>query len=145
MSPPAQSFESHARMVPLYHYVATSFLVIPTAYFAWVAATDFSVGALMLLLFGVGVVFLGFFARMFPLGVQDRVIRLEERIRLERLLPDDLRGRALEITTDQLIALRFASDDELAELVRRVLAGELRDRKSIKRAVRSWRADHQRI
>jgi hypothetical protein len=145
MSPPAQSFERHARMVPLYHYVATAFLMIPTVYFGWVAVTDFSVGALMLFLFGVGVVVLGFFARTFPLGVQDRVIRLEERLRLERLLPDDLRGRALEITTDQLIALRFASDEELAELVRRVLGGELRERKSIKQAVRSWRADHQRI
>jgi hypothetical protein len=73
------------------------------------------------------------------------VIRLEERIRLGTLLPEELRGRVVELSTDQLIAIRFASDEEVAELARRVLDGELRDRKSIKNAIRSWRADHQRI
>lgn len=145
MSDAVQSFERHARMVPLYHYVATGLLVVPTLWFAWVTVTAFSLGALMTLLFALGVLLVGFFARAFPLGVQDRVIRLEERIRFDRVLSDDLRGRLLEITTDQLIALRFASDEELAELVGRVLEGELRDRKSIKGAIRSWRADHQRI
>lgn len=140
----SQSFTKHAKMVPLYHYWTTAFLVVPTVYFAYVAVTAFSWGALMTLVFAVGVILAAFFARAFPLGVQDRVIRLEERIRMERL-PDDLRGRIDEITTDHVIGLRFASDDELESLVRRVLDGELPDRKSIKAAVRSWRADHQRI
>lgn len=139
-----QSFASHAKMVPLYHYWATLFLVVPTIYFAYVAVTAFSVAALMTLVFAVGVILAAFFARAFPLGVQDRVIRLEERIRMEGL-PDDLRARVDEIATDHLIGLRFASDDELEGLVRRVLEGELSDRKSIKAAIRSWRADHQRI
>jgi hypothetical protein len=78
-------------------------------------------------------------------GVQDRVIRLEERLRLEKVLPADLQPRISELTTKQLVALRFASDEELPELVRRVLGGELTERNDIKRAVRSWRADHQRI
>ncbi len=144
MSQPSQSFASHAKMVPLYHYWTTLFLVVPTVYFAYVTVTAFSWGALMTLVFAVVVILAAFFARAFPLGVQDRVIRLEERIRMERLL-GDLRDRMDEIPTDLIIGLRFASDDELESLVRRVLDGELADRKSVKAAVRSWRADHQRI
>ncbi len=64
---------------------------------------------------------------------------------MERLLPDDLKGRIGEIDTEHLIGLRFASDEELADLVRRVLDGELADRKAVKAAVKRWRADHQRI
>jgi uncharacterized membrane protein YciS (DUF1049 family) len=145
MSQAPQSFEDHAKMVPLYHYWATGFLVIPTLYFAYVAITDFSVGSLLMLVFAVGVIIAALFARVFALGVQDRVIRLEERLRLQRLLPDDLLARVEEVTTDQLVGLRFASDGELADLTRRVLDGELRDRKSIKRAVKEWRPDYQRI
>jgi uncharacterized membrane protein YciS (DUF1049 family) len=145
MSDATQSFEQHAKMVPLFHYVTTPLLVIPLAYFGTQLVDEFSLAALMTFLFALGVVLLGMFVRTFPLGVQDRVIRLEERLRLERLLPADLRSRSDAITTDQLIALRFAPDDELPDLVGRVLAGELKDRKSIKRAVKTWRADHQRI
>jgi hypothetical protein len=70
---------------------------------------------------------------------------LEERLRMETLLPDDLRPRIGEFTTGQLIGLRFASDEELPDLARRVLDEGLTDRKAIKQAVKSWRADHQRI
>lgn len=140
-----QSFENHAKMVPLYHRWATAFLVLPTLWFAWVTVSDFSVQALMTFVFAVGVILAALFARLFPLGVQDRVIRLEERLRLARLLPDALRDRAGELTTKQLIALRFASDEELAGLVQRVLDGEFADAKSIKAAIVTWRPDHQRI
>ena len=144
MSRPSQSFANHAKMVPLYPYWTTLFLIVPTVYFAYVAVTAFSWGALMTVVFAVGVVLAAFFARAFPLGVQDRVIRLEERIRMEHL-PEDLRARIDEIPTDLIIGLRFAADHELEGLVRRVLDGELSDRKSIKATVRNWRADYQRI
>lgn len=140
-----QSYENHAKIVFLYHRVATALLVIPTGWFVWEAIDDFSVGALMRVVFAAGVILAALFARLFPLGVQDRVIRLEEHLRMERLLPDELRARARELTTDQLIGLRFASDGELGDLVRRVLDGELTDRRSIKAAVVTWRPDHQRI
>ncbi len=140
-----QSFASHAKMVPLYHYVTFALVAIPTVYFLVEALRGPGLGRVMTALFALGVVLATFYARVFPLGVQDRVIRLEERIRLERLLPDDMRGRIGEISTDHVIGLRFASDDEVVELTRRVLEGELADRKSIKGAIRSWRADHQRI
>ena len=106
---------------------------------------DFSAGNLALFLVAASAATGLLFARRFSTGVQDRVIRLEERLRMDRLLHEDLRGRIEELTTDQLIGLRFASDAELSGLVRRVLDGELTERKAIKQAVEDWRADHQRI
>jgi len=140
-----QSAASHAKMVPMYHYVGFLLLLIPTVYFAVMMVREPSLGAMMPVLFGVGVIISTFFARLFPLGVQDRVIRLEERLRLERVLPEEMHGRIAEISTTHLVALRFASDDELTDLTNRVLAGDFADRKSVKEAIKNWRADHQRI
>jgi hypothetical protein len=146
MSETPQSFESHAKIVRGYHGVATALLVLPTLYFLFLAIRDFySAERLAVFLFSVGVILAAFYARLFPLGVQDRVIRLEERMRMERLLPGDLKARIPEFTTPQLIGLRFASDEELPELARRVLDEGIIDRKVIKQAVKNWRADDQRI
>jgi len=86
-----------------------------------------------------------FLSRSMPLRAQDRIIRLEERIRFERVLPADLRGRIEELTPEQFIGLRFAPDDEVPELTRRALNGELKTRSDIKRAIRNWRPDHLRV
>jgi hypothetical protein len=86
-----------------------------------------------------------FLSRSMPLRAQDRIIRLEERSRLERVLPSDLRGRVGELTTSQLVAIRFAPDDEVPELTRRALSGELKSQGDIKRAIRDWRSDHLRV
>jgi hypothetical protein len=145
MSETRQSFENHARIVPGYHRWAAALVALPALYFAYRAMFDFSVDRLALFLFSVGVVLTTTYTRVFPVGVQDRVIRLEERARLEKVLPTELRARIPELTTRQLVSLRFASDQELPDLVRRVLAGELAGRNEIKRAIRDWRADHQRI
>ena len=140
-----QSAASHAKMVPMYHYAAFLMVGVPTLYFLVQVVRQPSIGSVMTALFAAGVILVMFFARLFPLGVQDRVIRLEERLRLERVLPSDMHGRIQEIGTEYLIALRFASDEELAELAGRVLEGEFSDRKGVKEAIRKWRADHQRI
>ena len=145
MSESRQSFENHARIVPGYHRWTLALVAIPALYFAYRTILDFSVDRLALFLFSVGVALTTTYTRVFPVGVQDRVIRLEERGRLERLLPADLRSRIPDLSTRQLVSLRFASDAELPELVRRVLAGELSGRNEIKRAIRDWRADDQRI
>lgn len=145
MAETPQSFRNHAKMVPGYHFVAMPLLAASVLYFGYRAVTNPGTESVMTALFAVGVVVASFFGRLFPLGVQDRVIRLEERLRLQMLLPEETRPRILDLTTDQLIGLRFASDAEVAELVARVLAGELRTRKEIKAAVRDWRADHQRV
>ncbi len=145
MAESRQSFETHAKIVPGYHRWTVALVALPTLYFAYRAAFDFSADRLALLLFAIGVVLTATYTRVFPIGVQDRVIRLEEQLRMERLLPPDLRSRTGELTTKQLVALRFASDEELPELVRRVVDRELTEKNDIKRAIRSWRADRQRI
>jgi len=139
-----QSAASHAKLVPMY-LVGFGLVAIPTGYIFYVTVTQFSLDALMMLWFAVGSIVGMFYARGFPLGVQDRVIRLEERIRMERLLPVEMHARIEEVATEYLIALRFASDDELADLTRRILDGEFSDRKGVKEAIKNWRADHQRI
>ncbi len=144
MSKP-QSADSHAKMVPLYHYATLGLIFVPTIYFLYLTVTAFSVQALMTAAFGVGVIFATFFARVFPLGVQDRVIRLEERMRLTRVLPVEMHESIDSISTAHLIGLRFAPDDELEDLVRRVQSGDLADRRAVKMAIKNWRADHQRI
>ena len=87
----------------------------------------------------------GLYARTNALVVQNRVIRLEERLRLANILPADLRARIGELSTEQLIALRFASDAEVTELTREVLAGDIQDKKVIKAKIRNWRADFLRV
>jgi len=144
MSAP-QSYENHSKFVPLYHYVGAPLLL---ALIVWTSARLFrepSAENVLALLLVAAVFLASLFARTFALGVQDRVIRLEERLRMERLFDGALRARIPDFTTEQLIGLRFASDEELPELARRVLDEGIADRKTIKQAVRRWRADHQRI
>jgi hypothetical protein len=88
---------------------------------------------------------LAFIARTNALVVQNRIIRLEETLRLSRILPEDLRPRVGELSTSQLVALRFASDEEVGGLVRQVLSGQLKGRDEIKRSIQSWRPDFDRV
>lgn len=145
MSDTTQSYENHTRMVPLFHYVAFGILMINLGWSGRALFRDLSVDNGVTFLLAVGLILVAWFVRAFPLGVQDRVIRLEERLRLERLLPGDLKARIGDFTTNQLVGLRFASDEELPGLARRVLDEGISDRKTIKQAVKNWRADHQRI
>ena len=84
------------------------------------------------------------YARLFALRVQDRVIRLEERLRYERILPEELGWRVDELTVDQFISMRFAGDEELEQLMRKVLDDKLTKRKAIKQLIKNWRADYLR-
>ena len=140
----AQSFENHNRVVPAYHmYVFGVFLVN----FVWrlVQLKDgITFASIMNILMGFAFLLVFFYARTFALTVQDRVIRLEMRMRLERLLPPDLRSRIPEFTLAQLISLRFACDEELPALARQVLDEKLIDRKAIKRRIKNWQADFLR-
>jgi hypothetical protein len=145
MSDQTQSFQNHAKIVPGYHRYTTALVALPMLYFGYRTVLDFSVDRLALFVFAVGVIFVGFYARFFPLRAQDRVIRLEERMRMERLLPADLKGRISEIGTRQTVALRFAADEELPELVRRVLDEKITDPKEIKGTIKTWRPDHERM
>jgi len=143
--PAPQSFENHARFVPLYHYVTFPLATVAAGY--WLAQVVRTPNAdhVFLFLVALAAVLAAYWARAFATRLQDRVIRLEERLRMERVLSGELRGRIEELTVDQLVALRFASDEELEELAGRVLAEDIRDRKTIKSMVRSWHPDHQRV
>jgi hypothetical protein len=95
-------------------------------------------------LMGFALLLLALFARTFAMTVQDRVIRLEMRLRLAEVLPVDLRPRIPEFTLGQLISLRFASDAELPALARKALDDKLDNRKAIKQLVKEWKADNLR-
>jgi Family of unknown function (DUF6526) len=140
----AQKFENHVRVVPAHHmYVFGVFLIN----FVWrlVQLKDgITFASIMNVLLGAAFVVLFFYARIFALTVQDRVIRLEMRLRMERVLPPDLRSRIPEFTVPQLISLRFAADEELTALARQVLDEKLNNRKSIKRRIKNWQADFLR-
>ncbi len=140
-----QSFASHAKLVPVYHFVALPILLVNLLWSLYQVATMPSVQTGFGVLVAFALVVVGLFARVFALGAQDRVIRLEERLRMERLFPEDLKARIQEFETPQLIALRFASDDELEGLARKVLDDGIVDLKTIKQMVTTWKADHQRL
>jgi hypothetical protein len=144
MAEKPQSFQNHARLHPIFHLVLIPILFInviiaavllvrfpgwPTA---WATVMAFALFLLALLV------------RMNPVKVQDRVIRLEERLRLTALLPDPLRARISELSERQLIALRFAPDDEIPALVQKTLNENLAG-KQIKQAINNWRPDHWRV
>lgn len=140
-----QNFKNHVRFVPLYHFFALPMLVVNFGWsiYRWIAA-GFSIGGLEWVLTSAALFFGVVYPRLFALNVQDRVIRLEERLRYERVLPEELRWRADELTVDQLVSLRFASDEELEKLMRKVLDGKLTERKAIKRLIKNWRPDSLR-
>ena len=143
--PTPQTFDNHTRWVPLYHYVACPIFLLNMLWALYRLLTAFSADTVMGALLAFGLLVILLFARDFALRAQDRVIRLEERLRLRELLPDDLQPRVNDFTTSQLIALRFASDAELPDLARQVLAEDVISRKAIKERIQTWRSDHQRV
>lgn len=144
-----QNYANHAKFVPLFHFVTFGILVINLIWslvrLFWALPGTNVFDRLLNVAVAVALALLAWYARTFPLTAQDRIIRLEETLRLERLLPPDLRPRIADLRPGQLIALRFASDDELPDLTRAVLAGEVTAPGEIKKRVRSWRADHFRM
>jgi hypothetical protein len=140
-----QSFSSHTRWVPTFHFFVMPVLILNLGWSIYrLIRLGFSWDGLIYLLTAAALVLLMFNARLFALSVQDRVIRLEERMRLSSLLPADLKPRVGEFTVSQLVALRFASDEELPPLARKVLTDKVTDRKAIKQMVKNWRPDYLR-
>ncbi len=140
----AQSFQNHARFVPLFHFFALPIFLVN---FVWHIVQMFrhlSFGSVLACLTAAALLVLAFYARVFALTVQDRVIRLEMRLRMQQLLPADLNSRIGEFTPAQLVSLRFASDGELPELARKVLDGKILERAKIKKMVRDWQPDYLR-
>lgn len=140
----SQNLKNHNRFDPPIHgfvlpilfinlVVAIVYLVRhPQFYTAWLVVLSLAAIALL------------FKVRLYPLKVQDRVIRLEERLRLQALAPPEWRSQIHRLSEDQLIGLRFAADDELVELAKQALEHNL-NRKQIKERIKDWRGDYWRV
>lgn len=141
MAEKVQNFENHAKVVPAFHFFVGPILIINVIASIVHAFRALTLGSVIGVLVAMALLVLAFSARIFALTVQDRVIRLEMRLRLQQLLPSDMLPRIPEFTVAQLVSLRFASDEELPELARRVLTEKMTDRKAIKKLIRNWQAD----
>ena len=139
-----QNFANHRRFIPLYHFVTFGILVVNFIWAVYKAVRAFSFDTALGVVVAFALLSIFYFARTFALTVQDRVIRAEMRLRLAKILPPDLAARVEELDRDQLIALRFASDAEMADLMREVLTNQIRDRDEIKKRIKDWQADYFR-
>jgi hypothetical protein len=146
-----QNISNHTRFDPAFHFFLLPVFGLVVVFslvhfFAHIQRGDFRehVHGFFLIVLASAALILTFKTRLYALKVQDRVIRLEERLRLMQLLPEPLRSRIPELTETQLCGLRFASDAELPRLAERALTEKL-SRKEIKQAVQNWRADYWRV
>lgn len=140
-----QSYENHTRWYPLVHFILLPLLLLLLILAIVQVVRSFDLSSVMFLLTIIVLVLLNLAARLQPLRAQDRTIRLEERLRFSELLDKELYEKAKSLRTNQIIALRFASDEELPELVGKVVSGELKDSADIKRAIKNWRGDYLRV
>jgi hypothetical protein len=139
-----QNLKNHVRFDPPFHFFLAPVGLISVVVAIVHAVRQPSAMAYWLIVVAIAGLILIFKTRLYSLKTQDRVIRLEERLRIATLLPETLRTRAVDLKASQLVALRFASDQELPEIVERTVSGNLGP-KEIKQSVRNWRADHHRV
>jgi uncharacterized protein DUF6526 len=140
-----QNLANHGKFFPPFHFFVIPVMVINLIWsiYRW-AVAGFSLDGFGRVLFAAALA-VGFASvRRMALTVQDRVIRLEERLRYDRVLPADLKSRIGEFTVSQCVSLRFASDAELPALARKVLDDKINERKAIKQMVKSWKPDYLR-
>lgn len=140
-----QNLKNHVRFVPSYHFFALPVFGINLVWSLYrLRYLGISFAGIFGVILAAAFVVLALRARLFALAVQDRLIRLEERLRYERVLSEELRWRADELTVNQFVALRFASDDELPALMKKVLDEKMSERKPIKQLIKNWRPDYLR-
>ncbi len=140
----AQSFANHGRLDPGFHFVLIPLVLVAVILSIISLVRHPGLDSTLWLLLAIALLLTAGKARSNALKAQDRVIRLEERLRLAMLLPEAARPRITELTEQQLIALRFASDAELPALAIRALNEGL-TKKQIKTSIQSWRADNFRV
>lgn len=145
MSEPIQTYENHVRYYTPFHFVMMPLVLLNLIWSLVTLYRDPGLDSTKDLLVAFLLVLIGFLTRLSPLKAQDRVIRLEEQLRYQRLLPADLAARAAALQTGQIVALRFASDEELSGLVQQTLEGKLVSAKDIKLAIKQWRGDYLRV
>jgi hypothetical protein len=140
-----QNFANHTRWHPPFHFFALPVMLINFfwAVVMFVKAPSWNSGWWIVV--ALALAMLTFFVRTNSLKVQDRIIRLEERLRYQQVLSPSLAQQISALTPGQIVALRFAADEELEELVSAVTAGKFVKTKDIKQAIKNWRADHFRV
>lgn len=140
-----QTYSNHTRWYPLFHFAVVPLLVLNflSHLVRFFMAPSWALGFWTLL--GITLILLALAARLQALKAQDRVIRLEERLRYREVLSPEMNERTKELSIGQIIALRFASDEELPTLMERTLNGEFVKTNEIKKAIKSWRPDHLRV
>jgi hypothetical protein len=146
-----QTYANHTRFDPPFHFFLAPVFILGLIlslihFFYHLRESDMrdNIHSFLLIVLAVALITVILKMRLYSLKVQDRIIRLEERLRLTQLLSEPLRARIPELTEDQLIGLRFASDAEIPKLVERALLEKLK-RKDIKKAVQNWRPDYWRV
>ncbi len=139
-----QDFAHHGRLFPPFHFFVLPVFLVNFVTSLILLKNGISYASVLHVFVAAAFVMVALSARLMAIAVQDRVIRLEMQLRLADLLPGGVRARIVEFTPEQLIALRFAGDEELPELAQKVLADKIPDRKTIKRLIKKWRPDYMR-
>ena len=145
MANQGQNFSNHTRFVPPFHYVALPILLVNFVSAVVGLFNGITWDASLHVLVAVALIIVALFARVFALKAQDRVIRLEMRLRMRELLPEDRQGRINDFTPTQMVSLRFAGDAELPELARKVLDENITKSTSIKKMITDWQGDYFRV
>ena len=145
MANQGQNFANHTRFVPAFHYVALPILLVNFVSAVVELFNGITFDASLHVLVAVALIIVALFARVFALKAQDRVIRLEMRLRMRELLPEDRQGRINDFTPTQMVGLRFAGDAELPELARKVLDENITKMTPIKKMITDWQGDYFRV
>ena len=144
MAQQQQDYANHVRWDPLFHFVLQPLFLINLVFAIVQAVRNPAVSTIWNIVLAAGLVLLSLKARLYALRVQDRLIRLEERLRLTALLSEPERSRVGDLTVRQLVAIRFASDAEVPGLVAKVLSSGMEGRE-IKKSITAWRPDYFRV
>jgi hypothetical protein len=139
-----QNLETHGRYDALYHFIVAPLVLINIIISIVHLFQDHGYISIWYVVMSMVLPLLWLRIRTYPLKVQDRVIRLEERVRLQALSPEEWHAKIFHLSEDQLIGLRFAADDEVVELAENALEHNW-NRKQIKQQIKNWRSDHWRV
>ncbi len=148
---PVQNFENHVRTPTDAFVVLGVFLLVIILAVVGIFTNDVGILtrdvilALAVVVAGVAGILNTMMTRLYSTKLQDRIVRLEMRLRMRAVLPDELAADIMDFTLSQLIALRFASDDELPGLARKVLDDNITNSSEIKKMIRDWQADWHRV
>ncbi|HIC56867.1 MAG TPA: hypothetical protein EYO94_05660 [Acidobacteria bacterium] len=139
-----QNYENHAKFIPVFHYIALPLLLVNFFGALFRVTQEISFYTLNGVGLAISLIVVAVFTRLFALKAQDRVIRLEEQIRMQTFLPDALKAQVGRLTMGQIVALRFASDEELVDLTQDAL-DQNTSPNALKQAVKNWRPDYDRV